>query len=106
MTAENVPQQSTSERTLLETAIFYGSVLLRYKWLIVGITGAAAILVLAFSIVTLVLPPERSPLPNRYRAQATLIVQEAQAGGLDSVVAALGLALPEQAGGAWCNRVL
>ena len=101
MTAENVPQQSTSERTLLETAIFYGSVLLRYKWLIVGITAAAAILVLVFSIVTLVLPPEKSPLPNRYGAQATLIVQEGQTGGLDSVVAALGLTLPEQAGGAY-----
>ena len=101
MTSEKVTQQSASERTLLESAFFYGSVLLRYKWLIVGITAAAAILVLVFSIVTLVLPPDKSPLPNRYRAQATLIVQEGQTGGLDSVVAALGLALPEQAEGAY-----
>ena len=101
MTAENVPQQSGPERTLLEGVIYYISILLRYKWLIVGITAAAAILVLAFSIVTLVLPPEKSPLPNKYMAQATLIVQEAEAGGVDSVVAALGLALPEQTGSAY-----
>ena len=101
MTSEKVTQQSASERTLLEGIIYYISILLRYKWMIVGVTGAATILVLVFSIVTLVLPPEKSPLPNRYMAQATLIIQEGQTGGLDSVVAALGLALPEQAGGAY-----
>lgn len=62
-------------------------------------TGVSAIAVVAFSILTLMLPPEKSPLPNKYKAQAILIVQESKSIGLDSVVAALGLTLPEQAGG-------
>jgi tyrosine-protein kinase Etk/Wzc len=94
MATDNVKPQSASERTLLEGVIFYISILLKYKWMIIGITAVAAILVLAFSIITLVLPPEKSPLPNQYKAQATLIVQESESGGLDTVVAALGLALP------------
>jgi uncharacterized protein involved in exopolysaccharide biosynthesis len=101
MTPENVQQQDPSERTLLEAALYYLSILFKYKWLIIGITGAAAILAVAFSIYTLVLPPERSPLPNMYKARAILIVQESGDTGLDSVVAALGLALPEQAQGAY-----
>ncbi len=99
MIPEKKHEQGSSERTLLEGAIYYLSILLKYKWLIVTITGASAIAVVVFSIVTLVLPPEKSPLPNKYKAQAVLIVQGTESTGIDSVVAALGLALPEQAGG-------
>jgi len=101
MTPDNVQQQSPSERTLLEGVIYYISILFHYKWLIITITGITAIAILAFSIITLVLPPERSPLPNQYEAQATLIVQESETTGLDSVVAALGLALPGGAEGSY-----
>jgi len=99
MIPEKKQEQGSSERTLLEGVIYYLSILLRYKWMIVAITGVSALAVVIFSIVTLVLPPEKSPLPNRYEARAVLIVQESESTGLDSVVAALGLALPEQAGG-------
>jgi uncharacterized protein involved in exopolysaccharide biosynthesis len=96
MTPESKQQPVQSERTLVEGVIHYVSILLKYKWLIVIITGLAAVGVVLFSIITLVLPPEASPLPNRYRAQAVLLVQGTSAGGLNSVIAALGLALPEQ----------
>lgn len=101
MAPENVQQQNTSERTLLEGVIYYISILFKYKWLIIGITGVTTILVVAFSIITLALPPEKSPLPNRYEARATLIVQESETTGLDSVVASLGLALPGGAEGGY-----
>lgn len=93
MTPENVQQQNASERTLLEGIIYYITILFNYKWMIIGTTAIAAILVVAFSIFTLVLPPEKSPLPNQYEAKATLIVQEAATSGIDSVVESLGLAL-------------
>ena len=101
MAPENVQQQNASERTLLEGVIYYISILFKYKWLIIGITGVTTILVVAFSIITLALPPEKSPLPNRYEARATLIVQESETTGLDSVVASLGLALPGGAEGGY-----
>ena len=37
------------------------AVILRYKWMILGICAEAAIAVLAFSVVSLLLPPEKSP---------------------------------------------
>ena len=98
MITDKNQDNTSTERSLLEGAIYYFTILLKYKWLIILITGIAAVGVLAFSIVTLVLPPEKSPLPNKYAAQAILIVQELESGGINSVIAALGLALPEQAG--------
>lgn len=56
------------------------AVILRYKWMILGICAEAAIAVLAFSVVSLLLPPEKSPLPNRYTPQAVMLIQESQSG--------------------------
>ena len=82
----------------MEGVIHYISILLKYKWLIIITTGLAAVGVVLFSIITLVLPPEVSPLPNKYQSQAVLLVQGTPTGGLDSVIASLGLLLPDQAG--------
>ncbi len=99
MTAEIYEQKVNTERTLLEGFIHYYSILLKYKWLIIIITAFAAVSVVAFSIVTLILPPEKSPLPNKYRAQSVLLIQEEQGGGgLSSIVAALGMSLPGGSG--------
>ena len=75
MIPESGQPAESSERTLLESAIYYLSVLLKYKRLIIWVTGLAAIGVVAFSIVTIILPPEKSPLPNIYRAQSVLLLQ-------------------------------
>ena len=50
------------------------AVLWKRKWMIIGITAAAAIGVVLFSIISLVLPPEQSPLPNYYEPEAMVLV--------------------------------
>jgi capsule polysaccharide export protein KpsE/RkpR len=88
----NAPQKLPAERSLLETVLHYFSILLRYRWLIIGITGGVTILTVAFAVLSLRLPPEKSPLPNLYRAQAVLLLPQQQGGDLaTSIMAALGV---------------
>jgi uncharacterized protein involved in exopolysaccharide biosynthesis len=98
MAAEKAQQNVLAERTLLEGILHYSTILLKYKWLIFFICVLAAAIVVLYSLLTIVLPPKYSPLPNKYTAQAVLLVQGTPAGSLDSVIASLGLALPEQPG--------
>lgn len=90
----------SGERTLVEGLLYYLSILLRYKWLVVGITAAAAVGVVIFSIVSLTLPPEDSPLPNYYEAYATLLVSDSGGSSTQSILAALGM---ETRGGGGTN---
>jgi tyrosine-protein kinase Etk/Wzc len=91
-------KQPTEERSLLETLLYYLGVVLAYRWLLTIVTGVTAIGAVAFSVVSLVLPPDRSPLPNRYTATAVLIVQREQSAGLESALASLGLTPPPELG--------
>ena len=50
------------------------AVLWKRKWMIIGITFAAAVGVVGFSIASLVLPPEESPLPNYFKPEAMVLV--------------------------------
>jgi len=69
------------------------SVLLRRKWLIVGITALSALGSLAFAVGSLLLPPEKSYLPNTYQAKAIVMIGESSGGGLSSMLGeAAGLA--------------
>ena len=84
--------QVTTERSLLEGFLVYVSILLRYRWFIVITTSASTLGVIAFCVLTLLLPPEKSPLPNQFRAQAIIVMQ--QNGGSDiaaSILTALGI---------------
>lgn len=56
------------------------SVLVRRRWLIVGSTGLAAVLAVAVSVVTLVLPPDSpwNPLPNFYRPTVKAMLQDSR----------------------------
>lgn len=65
-----------SDKSLLEAVIHYVTVLLRYKWLIIIATGTVTIAAVGFAVLTRVLPPDVSPLPNTYAAQASILVQE------------------------------
>ncbi len=88
------------ERTLLEGLLHYFSILWQYRGLIIGVTALSAVGVVGFSILSLVMEPERSPLPNVYRASATLILQEGGDQGLSSsMLSALGMDLPGGGGG-------
>ena len=87
-----------NERTLLEGLLFYTSILLKYKKLIIITTAITAVSIIVFSIISLKLPPEESPLPNIYRAYAVIIFQEGSGGaaGMSSMLSAFGV---ESSGG-------
>lgn len=79
--------------------LHYLAILLIYKWLIVGITALATVGVVAFSIWSLLLPPEESPLPNYYDAYATLLVsQDTGLGSSSMMLSALGIDVPGGSG--------
>ena len=87
--------ENAGERTLLEGLLGYISIVLRYKWLVIGITAVAAVGVVAFSFLTLYLPPDVSPLPNFYTANAVLLVQSEGSGmsALSSVLSSMGMSM-------------
>lgn len=67
------------------------AVLLHYKVLIIAFTVSAAVLVLVFSIVSLVLPPEISPLPNKFSPQATMLIKDKSSSKSDILSGLSGL---------------
>ncbi len=70
------------------------AVLLRYKWLIIGVTLFAIVVVLTISIVSLMQPPEKSILPNEYTPQALMLINDtssSSASSLSSMLSNSGL---------------
>ena len=69
------------------------AVLLHYKWMIIGISVVAAVGVVVFAVISLTLPPERSPMPNKYTPSAQMLIQgnSSSGGGLSSALASSGL---------------
>lgn len=68
------------------------AVLWKHRWLIICITLIAAASVVAYSIYTLKMPPERSPMPNQYTAEALVMVNGPdRGGGLQSAISQSGL---------------
>ncbi|MDR2489888.1 MAG: lipopolysaccharide biosynthesis protein [Spirochaetaceae bacterium] len=68
------------------------AVLLRRIKMIIVITGIAMVSVVAYSIISIVMPPETSPLPNRYTPKALLLINTTGSGGggLSSMLGNLG----------------
>lgn len=69
------------------------AVLLRYKVMIIVLSVLAAVGVVVFSIISLVLPPEKSPLPNQFTPEAHMLIKESSSGGggLSSALASSAL---------------
>ncbi len=69
------------------------AVLLRRKLLIIGITLAGMLGVLLAAALSLILPPEKSFLPNEYTPKATMLINDSSSsgGGLSSMLASSGL---------------
>jgi len=89
---ENSKKVVPQEQSFLEVLLHYTAILLRYKVMIIVITGSVAFLSVLFSIISLKLPPEKSPLPNYYRAYAVIVFQEGgSAAGIASVMEAFGM---------------
>jgi tyrosine-protein kinase Etk/Wzc len=66
--------------------------LLRYKRFIITITCIAAVFAIIYSVVSLILAPEKSYLPNQYRSSANMLVNsQDSSGGLSSMLASSGL---------------
>ena len=86
------PAPARQERSLIEGLLLYYKILLRYKWLIIIATAAAAFLVIVFSVLTILLPPDKSPLPNKYTASALLLVQQGKGSSVSGMLASLGFA--------------
>ncbi len=87
-----IANQQTGERTLIESLLHYYSILSKYRRLIVLITAAVSALTIVFSVVSLILPPERSPLPNIYSAQASMLIRQGSENTLSiSILSALGI---------------
>lgn len=67
------------------------AVLLRYKVLIIAITGIAMIGVLAFSVVSIMQPPEKSLLPNVYTPSAAILISTDSGTAVSSLLSSSGL---------------
>jgi len=69
------------------------AVLLHRKALIITLTLIAAVGVIVFSILSLKLPSDTSPLPNQYTPKALMLINESSpsGGGMASMISASGL---------------
>jgi uncharacterized protein involved in exopolysaccharide biosynthesis len=69
------------------------AVLWRRKAMIIALTLTAAVAAVVFAIISILLPPEKSPLPNEYTPAALMIINDASSsgGGMASMLASSGL---------------
>lgn len=83
--------QNTAEDEISLIDLF--AVLLHYKWMILVLTVLSMIGIVAFAIVSLKLPPEKSPLPNQFTPQAHMLIKESSSGsgGLSAALSSSGL---------------
>lgn len=87
--AENTQIQEDDEISLID--LF--AVLLRRKWLIIGITAIAAVAVVIYSIISIKLPPEKSPMPNVYTPTSYMLINNSSSssGSISSMLNSSGL---------------
>jgi tyrosine-protein kinase Etk/Wzc len=81
-----------TERTLWEGCVYYVSVFWKYRIITLMITGTLTIGAIAFCVISIKLPPDKSFLPDIYSAQANILVQGSNQGDIaGSILAALGV---------------
>lgn len=73
---EKETETPSVERTFLEGILHYLSTIIKYKKMILINTTIAALVIVVFSILTLKLPVEASPLPNEYQAYAVVLFKD------------------------------
>ena len=86
---ENTQIQQEDEISLID--LF--AVLLHYKWMIIIVSGAAALFSVIFAIVSIKMAPDRSPMPNVYTPRAQMLIKEnsSSGGGLSAALSQSGL---------------
>ena len=70
------------------------AVMLRHKWLIIITTVLAMVFALVFSVISLVLPPEKSYMPNLYTPKALMLINNdssSSSSSLSSMFSSSGL---------------
>jgi len=68
------------------------AVLWKRKWIVIGVTVIAIVGVLAYAISSLLLPPDKSYLPNVYTPMATMMIQSSSSSStMSAALAATGL---------------
>lgn len=89
---ENQIEQKTVEDDEISLLDLF-AVLLRRKWMIMGVTAFACIAVVIVCILSLKLPPEKSFLPNKYTPKAQMLINNKDSGGssLSSMLNSSGL---------------
>ena len=75
-TLETVVAENADEKDDEISLLDLVAVLLRKKWLIIGVTAAAMIGVVVYSVISLKLPPEKSYLPNSYKVSANMLITD------------------------------
>ena len=69
------------------------AVLLRRKWMIIGVSCAAMVIAVIIAVISLKLPPEKSFLPNEYTPKAQMLINNdsSSSSGLSSMLSSSGL---------------
>ena len=81
------------------------AVLLHYKKMIIIVTAAAMLFAVIYSVISLKLPPEKSPLPNKYTPVAHMLIKEESSGaGLPSSLSSLASLAGVSVGGSGSSR--
>jgi tyrosine-protein kinase Etk/Wzc len=82
---------SENSKTSLEIIIHYLSILWRHRLFIVIATCGVTLAVIVVCFLSIIMPPDKSPMPNVYKAEATILVQENnQTDIASSIMSALG----------------
>jgi len=84
----NIPEEK-KEKSIIEIILYYLTILLKYKWFIIIFTSTIGAGVLIFLVITSLLPPDQSPLPNVYSASIILYIQSEGNAGLESILSSM-----------------
>jgi capsule polysaccharide export protein KpsE/RkpR len=88
-----------AEKSPLETVFRMIGLLLHWKWLIIGITVLGTLCVTGYCLISVMLPPAKSPMPNLYSAKATLLIQQTSQTDISgSILSALGISQGDSRG--------
>src|SRR5574344_1162439 len=89
-TAESRPSQDGDDEISL---IDLFAVLLRYKKMIITISAVTAVCIVIFAAVSILLPPEKSYMPNLYTPAAHMLINDASSSGgsISSMLSSSGL---------------
>ena len=93
MSKENTPVEAIEASNKKEdeiSLIDLFAVLWQRKWMIIIITFCAAVFSVIISILSLVLPPDKSFMPNKYTPRAQMLITEDSSGSAASMLGSLG----------------